>query len=295
MKKLIYNPVTSGKIADIVCFISGSGTNYREIVKKNPRHRYFVFTNRPGCDGTVIARQNKHLVIELSHIPYLRDVRKRYGPGKIPRNCPERIKFEQDACALIDQAMGGQPDLICLAGYDLLTTDWMVDRYYPRILNVHPGDTTKGYIGLNWIPSAKAIIAGDFEVRSTLFFVDKGEDNGPVLLQSRPLNIADTVQQHKLTADFDELKGSLQENDIHDYITFRQKADESQVDAMASISNALQNSLKEKGDWEIYPWAVELIAAGRVALDGRTVYIDNKPLPVYGYRLENDGGLTHEN
>jgi len=295
MKKLIYDPVTSGKIADIVCFISGSGTNYREIVKKNPQHRYFVFTNRPGCDGTEIARGFKHTVIELSHIPYLREVRKKYGAGNVPRNALERIKFEQDACALIEKAMGGQPDLVCPAGYDQWTSDWLVDRYYPHILNVHPGDTTKGYVGLHWIASAKAIIARDKEVRSTLFIVDKSEDNGPVLVQSRALDIENTVKQHRLTADFDELKVFLQQNNIHDYSSFLQKADESQVDAMANICNALQNRLKGKGDWEIYPWAVELITAGRVALDGRTVYIDNKPLPVFGYRLENDGGLAHEN
>jgi len=62
----------------------------------------------------------------------------------------------------------------------------MVEQYYPHILNVHPGDTTKGYDGLYWIPTAKAILAGDDSIRSTLFIVDKGEDTGPVLVQSFP-------------------------------------------------------------------------------------------------------------
>ena len=286
MKKLIYDPAVSGDKANIVCFVSGSGTNYREIVRKNPHHRYFVFTNRPGCDGTEIARNNNHPVIELSHIPYLREARKKYGAGNVPRNAPERIKFEQDACALIEKAVGGQPDLVCPAGYDQWTSDWLVDRYYPRILNVHPGDTTKGYVGLHWIASAKAIIAGDKEVRSTLFIVDKSEDNGPVLVQSRALDIQNTVKQHKLSADFDELKVFLQQNDIHDYNSYRQKADESQVDAMASICNVLQNTLKMQGDWEIYPLAVQMILKGRVAIDDRRVYLDDKLLPVYGYRLK---------
>ena len=62
----------------IVCFISGSGTNYREIVAKDPDHRYLVFTNRPGCEGLKIAKENKHETIELSHVPFLREARKRY-------------------------------------------------------------------------------------------------------------------------------------------------------------------------------------------------------------------------
>jgi hypothetical protein len=35
MQQLIYDPAKSGKRMTIVCFISGSGTNYREIVKRN--------------------------------------------------------------------------------------------------------------------------------------------------------------------------------------------------------------------------------------------------------------------
>ena len=42
---------------------------------------------------------------------------------------------------LVEQVLNSQPDLICLAGYDLWIGDWMVNRYYPKILNVHPGDT----------------------------------------------------------------------------------------------------------------------------------------------------------
>jgi len=75
MKQLVYDPSKSGEKMTIVCFVSGSGTNYREIVAQNGDHKYVVFTNRPGCGGVAIARENKHEVIELSHIPYLRDAK----------------------------------------------------------------------------------------------------------------------------------------------------------------------------------------------------------------------------
>jgi len=293
MPQMIYDPVKSGQRMTIVCFVSGSGTNYWEIVARNPEHHYLVFTNRPGCRGAEIARANKHPVIELSHVPYLREARTKYGAGKVPRNCPERMQYEQDLCRLIENKLGQQPDLICLAGYDQWTSDWMIDRYYPRMLNVHPGDTTKGYDGLYWIPSAKAVLAGDKFLRSTLFIVDKGEDTGPVLMQSKPLYIAPTLSELESKGENGLKKGIhviatfARHNRIKTYETFKEQADEELQKTMEHVCSNLQEALKVKGDWEIYPFAVhDLIARGRAAVEGRTVYIDGKRMPVWGYRLD---------
>jgi len=277
----------------IVCFVSGSGTNYREIVARSANHDYIVFTNRPGCGGVAIARSNKHEVVELSHLPYLRDARKRYGPGSVPRNCSERIEYERRLCALIESTIGREPDLVCLAGYDQWLSDFIVDKYHPRILNVHPGDTTKGYHGLHWVPSAKAILAGDKVIRSTLFFADKGEDTGPVLVQSKPLNIAKTIgklasgSRKELSKGLDKITSFTTTRDIQTYEDFQQKAGQELRDMMALICKELQEALKVAGDWRIYPFAVhDLIAQGRVQLDGRTVYVDGRKMPDYGYRVD---------
>jgi folate-dependent phosphoribosylglycinamide formyltransferase PurN len=277
----------------IVCFISGSGTNYREIVKRNPNHNYIVFTNRPDCGGVAIARENKHQVIELSHIPYLRDVRKKYGTGNVPQNCPERIQYEQDLSHLIEDKIGKQPDLICLAGFDQWNTDWMINRYYPRMLNVHPGDTTRDYIGLHWIPTAMAILAGDKTIRSTLFIADKSKDKGPVLVQSRPLGIIPALTeieangQEGLLNGLQKINRFVSNNKIKTYEAFKEKADAGLARTMEQICQSLMEALKVKGDWKIYPFAVhDLIAKGRVAVDDRTVYVDDKQMPEYGYRLD---------
>ncbi|MFC2026879.1 phosphoribosylglycinamide formyltransferase [Chloroflexota bacterium] len=289
MKQLVYNPSKSGNKMTIVFFVSGSGTNYREIVAQNRAHRYVVFTNRPGCGGVTIGRENKHAIIELSHIPYLRDARKTYGSGNVPRNCSERVKYEQEICRLIESTISGKPDLVCLAGYDQWLTDWMIDRYYPRILNVHPGDTTKGYDGLHWVPSAKAILAGDEVIRSTLFFVDKGEDTGPVLVQSKPLNIAQTVGEleYKGTEGLSEVTSFATIHNIKAYEDFEEKAGAELLGIMGNICGSLQDTLKVAGDWKIYPFAVhDLIAQGRVQIAARTVYIDGREMPEYGYRID---------
>ncbi len=278
----------------IVCFVSGSGTNYREIAAKNPDHNYLVFTNRPSCSGVAIARENNHEVIELSHIPYLKDARIRYDSGNVPRNCPERVVYEQELCRSIEGNIGREPDLICLAGYDQWLTDWMVDKYYPKILNVHPGDTTKGYDGLHWVPSAKAILAGDEIIRSTLFFVDKGEDTGPVLVQSAPLNITQTINKsnsgraEKLLEGLHKVTSFATVHDIKTYEHFEEKAGEELFNVMEYICESLQDALKVAGDWKIYPFAVhDLIAKGRVQVDGRKVYIDDREMSEHGYRMDD--------
>ncbi len=295
MKQLVYDPAKSGEKMTIVCFVSGSGTNYREIVARNPDHKYVVFTNRPDYGGVEIARKNEHQVVELSHIPYLREARKKYGPGNVPRNCPERTSYEQDLSGLIADSIGGEPDLICLAGYDQWTTDWMVDRYYPRILNVHPGDTTKGYAGLHWVPSAKAILAGDEEIRSTLFFVDKGEDTGPVLAQSGPLNIVGTLTELEHNGAEGLLEGLSQvtkfatDHNIKVYEDFKEEAGAELLGSMGNICKHLQDGLKIAGDWQVYPFAVhDLIARGRVEVADRTVFVDGREMPESGYRMDAD-------
>jgi len=294
MKQLVYDPAKCGTRMTIVCFVSGSGTNYREIVARDANHHYVVFTNRPGCGGVALARANKHEVIELSHIPYLEAARSKYGPWNTPRNCPERVEYERTLCALVEGRIDGEPDLVCLAGYDQWLSDFILDKYYPRIINVHPGDTTKGYSGLRWIPSAKAILAGDKVVRSSLFFADKGEDTGPVLVQSKALDIEQTLDRPELgpkqglSMRLHEIVDFAAAHDINTYEDFKKKAGKEILGMMETICKNLQEALKVSGDWKIYPFAVhDLIARGRVQIDGRTVYVDGKPMPGYGYRMDD--------
>lgn len=279
----------------IVCFVSGSGTNYAHIVERDPEHDYFVFTNRPGCLGTEIARRNGHPVIELNHEPFLRAAGNDHGVGTVARNSLERARYEQEVNRLLEERIGGKPDLICLAGYDLLSTDWMVEAYYPRMLNVHPGDTTRGYVGLHWIPSAKAIVAGEESIRSTLFLVDKGMDTGPVLAQSRPLNMARTLHEtenSRLSDGLSVVRRFVRDHSVTSYDAFRKIAGVPEKEMMRLVCENLQEALKVRGDWEIYPFGVhDLIGQGRVEVDGRAVYVDGKLLPEHGFRMEGVTGL----
>ena len=290
MKHLLYNPFCNGSAPVIVFFISGSGTNYEKITEANPHPKYVVFTNRPECEGVRKATTAGHQVIMLSHLEYLSGTKEKYGLGKVPRNCPERVEFEKHVSLLLEDACGGKPDLICLAGYDQWVTDWLVERYYPRILNVHPGDTLKSYDGLHWIPSAKAIIAGDKCVKSTLFLVDKGEDTGPVLLQSAPLNIAETLKTldandgSELLQALEDIKTFITSNEIDSYSKFTKQSGTVEKHQLKTICQTIQSMLKVQGDWEIYPFGVhELIMKGRVEVSGRDIYVDGIKQLASGY------------
>jgi folate-dependent phosphoribosylglycinamide formyltransferase PurN len=287
---LVYDPGRCGPRLDIVCFISGSGTNYREIVVHNPHHRFLVFTNRPGCPGEAIARGFGHDIVRLTYERFAASLPSGKGPAN--RNSPARLAFEQEAVRRIESRLNRRPDLVCLAGYDLLNTDWMVDRYCGRMLNVHPGDITKGYTGLHWVPAAKAILAGEPALRSSLFFVDTGLDTGPILLQSAPLPVTSTLErlagaeQPALISDFEEIKQAVRSLKSSSFPGFKASAPPVLLRKLENICLQLQNELKMAGDWKIYPFGVELIAEGRVGLEGREVYLDGRLLPEFGFRAE---------
>jgi phosphoribosylglycinamide formyltransferase-1 len=289
LKKPIYDRGSSPGPMNIVCFISGSGTNYREIVRRNPGHRYLVFTNRPGCPGEAIARRFGHRILSLSHEPFFAPAQKQTGRPP-ERNSPERLAFDQEAVRLITSGLGREPDLVCLAGYDLLMTDWLVDHYSLRMINVHPGDTTRGYTGLSWIPSAKAVLAGEASLRSTLFFVERIMDTGPILMQSAPLDIgaalerAEAAGESNLARDLSEVRARAQRDRVGSFADFRAGADPADLRKLERVCLALQDQLKQAGDWMIYPLGVEMIAAGRVEIDGRQLYLDGQPLPPCGFR-----------
>ncbi len=296
MRELIYDPRRAGKRMTIVCFVSGSGTNYREIVKHGPDHDYLVFSNRPECSALEIARQFHHKTVELSHIDFLKSARLKYGPGKIPADCPERLAYEQEAVRLIDASLTKKPDLICLAGYDLWHTTWFINKYFPHIINVHPGDTVKGYAGLHWIPAARAIIAGEDSLRSTTFIVDQGGDTGPVLAQSDPLYIrpfleqAQKASQSDLIKKYEQIDKFITTNGISTLDEFNKNTNPQIKSQMEVVCRTLQDGLKEAGDWKIYPYVIhELIAHGRIAIEGRQIFVDDQVLPVQGYRIDHSG------
>jgi phosphoribosylglycinamide formyltransferase-1 len=279
--KLVFDP-SSGAM-NYVCGVSGSGTNYDRIYEGDPRKQHVVFSNVPGCAGMAKARTYGAQAVSLDSARYFREM---WGFEKVPRHGVERDSYDMAIMTLVEQTLNGQPDLICLAGYDLWIGNWMVNRYFPRILNVHPADARK-YVGLGWIPTAKAILADEKSVKSTVFMVDQSDDGGPILIQSASLPLSRWDSDLREARIFAEKKGA---RTLKDFKETAQREGNNLYESLREVSSAIQEVLKVEGDWKIYPFAVhELIAKGRVALDGRTVYIDGVQMPAEGWQVDKYG------
>jgi phosphoribosylglycinamide formyltransferase 1 len=262
--------------------VSGSGSNYDKIFEASPGAPHVVFSNAPDCAGVKKAQTRGVPVATLDSRIYFNDM---WNVGRIPRNGVERDGYDKALMTLVTQILGGQPDLICLAGYDLWISEWMARRYFPRILNVHPGDSR--YPGLGWRPTAKAILAGEESVRSTVFFVDESDDGGPVLIQSA--SIALSRWDHELE-DVRRFAAKLGCRTLPEFREASLVEKNGCFDVLEKVSTIIQDVLKVEGDWKIYPFAVhELIGKGRVSLDGRTVYVDGVPMPKNGWQVDTYG------
>ncbi|HPU28695.1 MAG TPA: formyltransferase family protein [Syntrophorhabdaceae bacterium] len=262
------------------CGISGSGTNYDKIYEGDPKKPHIVFSNVLNCSGINKARARNVPVVILDSKIYFK---KMWGIEKVPRYGVERNSYDMALMTLVEQNLNGEPDLICLAGYDLWIGDWMAKRYFPRILNVHPGDSRK-YVGLGWRPTAKAIIAGEKSVKSTVFFVDESDDGGPILIQSRSIPLS------RWDEKLYDIKKFIDREGIKSLSEFNKKAKEKENNLdieLEAVSKEIQDALKEEGDWMIYPFAVHnLIGKGRVSIDGRKVYIDGVEMPEEGWQVD---------
>jgi phosphoribosylglycinamide formyltransferase-1 len=279
--KLIFDP-SSGPMR-YACGVSGSGTNYEKIYERDPNAYHVVFSNSPGCAGAVKASKHGAPVASLDSRKYFREM---WGVEKVPRYGVERNSYDMALMTLVEQTLNSPPDLICLAGYDLWIGDWMANRYFPRILNVHPGDARK-YIGLGWRPTAKAILVEEKSVKSTVFVVDASDDGGPILVQSRSLPLS------RWDDDLRDIRRFVERTDARTLEQFRtatQNEGSNLYKSLEEVSTRIQSALRDEGDWEIYPFAVhDLIAKGRVALDGRTVYIDGVQMPAEGWQVDEYG------
>jgi phosphoribosylglycinamide formyltransferase-1 len=265
------------------CGVSGSGTNYERIFERNPGAYHIVFSNAPGCGGTLKAMNHGVPVVSLDSARYFREM---WGLKKVPRYGVERNSYDMAVMTLVEQTLNGRPDVVCLAGYDLWIGDWMANRYFPSILNVHPGDARK-YTGLGWRPTAKAILAEESSVKSTVFFVDASDDGGPILIQSASLPLSRWDNELRDIRKFAE---KSEARTLEHYRTAAQREQTSLYESLEAVSTSIQDALRIEGDWQIYPFAVhDLIANGRVALDGRKVYIDGVQMADEGWQVDTYG------
>lgn len=156
---------------DIVCLVSGGGTNLAAIIKaiedgsiKNVRIKSVISNN---ADAYALERA-KNAGIESKCIS--------------PKSFSNRDDFNK---ALLDELKSQNPDLIVLAGFLVNISKDIVDAFENKIINIHPSLIPsfcgKGYYGLK--VHEAALKRGVKVTGATVHFVDAGIDTGKIIIQ----------------------------------------------------------------------------------------------------------------
>jgi phosphoribosylglycinamide formyltransferase-1 len=164
----------------VAILISGRGSNMAALIeatkaKDFPAEIVVVISNRADADGLAKARESGVPTVTIESKPYGRD----------------RTAFEVALQSALDQ---NKVDLICLGGFMRLFTAEFVQRWYGRMLNIHPS-LLPSFPGLD--PHGQALRAGVKISGATVHFVTPETDAGPIVMQGavavRDDDTADTL------------------------------------------------------------------------------------------------------
>jgi phosphoribosylglycinamide formyltransferase 1 len=150
----------------VAILISGRGSNMAALIEAAkaadfPAEIVAVISNRPDAGGLATA--------SASGVPTVSIESKRFGG--------DRAAFEAALQAALDQH---KVELICLGGFMRLLTAEFVQRWYGRLLNIHPS-LLPSFPGLE--PQAQALRAGVKISGATVHFVTPETDAGPIVMQ----------------------------------------------------------------------------------------------------------------
>src|ERR1700742_510409 len=150
----------------VAILISGRGSNMAALIeaaseKDFPAEIAVVISNRADAGGLAKAKASGVPTVTIESKPFGKD----------------RAAFEAALQAALDQH---RIDLICLGGFMRLFTAEFVQRWYGRMLNIHPS-LLPSFPGLD--PQAQALRAGVKISGATVHFVIPATDAGPILMQ----------------------------------------------------------------------------------------------------------------
>jgi phosphoribosylglycinamide formyltransferase-1 len=150
----------------VAILISGRGSNMAALIeaariKDFPAEIAVVISNRADAGGLEKAK--------ASGVPTVIIESKRFGK--------DRAAFEVVLQRALDQH---RVDLICLGGFMRLFTAEFVQRWYGKMLNIHPS-LLPSFPGLD--PHGQALDAGVKISGATVHFVIPETDAGPIVMQ----------------------------------------------------------------------------------------------------------------
>lgn len=166
---------------------------------------------------------------------------------------PARRAFDAATAELLTDH---DPDVVALCGYLHVVTDPLLDRFGPAVVSVHHADLTlrdeegtPRYKGLRSV--REAIRAGEKETRETSHVVTEEVDEGPVIARSRPFAVHEDL-----------------------VAAARRRGDE---DVLKAYAYAHREWMMRQAGGPLLATTLELLADGRVELDGDRIRIDGVP------------------
>jgi phosphoribosylglycinamide formyltransferase 1 len=150
----------------VAILISGRGSNMAALIKAAkvedfPAEIAVVISNRSDAAGLALAAAEGIPTVTIESRPFGKD----------------RSAFE---AALRSVLEAHRIELICLGGFMRLFTAEFVQRWYGRMLNIHPS-LLPSFPGLD--PHAQALNAGVKVSGATVHFVTPETDAGPIVMQ----------------------------------------------------------------------------------------------------------------
>ena len=152
----------SGKKIKIAVFISGTGSNLKNLIIFSKRKNYeikLVLSNKRNAKGLTFAKQYKI----LTKVYYFK-------------------KSSKDEKKILDILLKKKIKLICLAGFMKILSSSFIKKFKGKIVNIHPSLLPK-YKGLNThsrVLSNKEKYSG-----CTVHFVNSKLDSGKIILQKK--------------------------------------------------------------------------------------------------------------
>ncbi len=158
------------KKTKIAILISGRGSNMQALVQacadlNFPAEVVLVLSNKIDAVGLSFAREKKIPTAFVDH--------KNFAAEKNPRE-----EFDKKMSAEIEKSGA---EIICLAGFMRLLSPWFVQRWFDRLINIHPSLLPE-FKGADAV--GDAIKAGAKKSGCTAHFVREEMDSGPIILQA---------------------------------------------------------------------------------------------------------------
>ncbi len=180
---------------NVAIFASGNGSNFQALVEANL-----------NCNICLLICDNKYAPVikrakELNISAFSFD----------PKDYAFKKEYEE---VIISKLESYNIDLILLAGYMRILSEYLIDKYSRKIINIHPSHLPK-YRGCDAIK--QAINAGEKEIGVTIHYVDYGVDTGEIIA-CEILQIDNTLPLQEIEKQVHRLEHTLYPRIIQEVI-----------------------------------------------------------------------------